>query len=36
MINKEMVTDFSQFISVKVKKTLRKSLAQFREKSSEN
>ena len=32
MINKETVAQFSQFISEKVKKTLRKSQAQFREK----
>ena len=31
-INKESVTNFSQFISAKVKKHLRKSQAQFREK----
>ena len=31
-INKESVTHFSQFISVKVKKILRKSQAQLREK----
>jgi len=30
--NKESVNHFSQFISVKVKKNLRKSQAQFREK----
>ena len=31
-IDKESVTHFSQFISVKAKKKLRKSQAQFREK----
>ena len=31
-INNESVTNFSLFISVKVKKNLRKSQAQFREK----
>ena len=31
-INNESVNHFSQFISVKVKKNLRKSQAQFREK----
>ena len=31
-INNESVTHFSQFISVKVNKNLRKSQAQFREK----
>ena len=31
-INNENVNYFSQFISVKVKKNVRKSLAQFREK----
>ena len=31
-INNERVNHFSQFVSVKVKKNLRKSQAQFREK----